>query len=115
IGFVPAMVMAILRRSVSEKVAFELIATGEDISADQAQECRLVNRVFEAVDFESEVEKFAGRFQKSSRSAIALSKRLFYQTDALAFEDALAAGVDANATARLTGDCKKGVARFLEK
>ena len=28
IGFVPAMVMAILRRSVSEKIAFELMAAG---------------------------------------------------------------------------------------
>jgi methylglutaconyl-CoA hydratase len=28
IGFVPAMVIAILRRSVSEKAAFELVVTG---------------------------------------------------------------------------------------
>src|SRR6185436_17840370 len=33
IGFIPAMVMAILRRSVSEKRAFELITRGEIISA----------------------------------------------------------------------------------
>ncbi|HEY2168232.1 MAG TPA: enoyl-CoA hydratase/isomerase family protein, partial [Candidatus Angelobacter sp.] len=33
IGFVPAMVMAILRRSVSEKAAFELVVTGETVSA----------------------------------------------------------------------------------
>ena len=32
IGFLPAMVMAILRRSVSEKAAFELVVTGETVS-----------------------------------------------------------------------------------
>src|SRR5215831_11838973 len=36
IGFIPAMVMAILRRSMSEKAAFELVATGEIISSARA-------------------------------------------------------------------------------
>src|SRR5881296_2846034 len=38
IGFIPAMVMAILRRSVSEKRAFELIALGEVITSQTAFE-----------------------------------------------------------------------------
>src|SRR5215207_7305012 len=42
-GFVPAMVMAILRRNVSEKRAFELITRGEEISANEAKEIGLVN------------------------------------------------------------------------
>jgi enoyl-CoA hydratase/carnithine racemase len=36
LGFVPAMVMAILRRSVGEKRAFELIALGDSIDANTA-------------------------------------------------------------------------------
>ncbi len=48
IGFVPAMVMAILRRSVTEKRAFELLTSGEIIPArdrarnrnDQSRLCR---------------------------------------------------------------------------
>jgi hypothetical protein len=44
-----------------------------------------------------------------------LSKSLFYSSEAMAFEDALAAGVDINATARMTEDCQKGIARFLSK
>jgi methylglutaconyl-CoA hydratase len=115
IGFVPAMVMAILRRSTSEKTAFELITTGEDISADQAEHFGLVNRVFDADAFDAEVKKFAGRFEKLSRSTVALTKRLFYRSDAMAFEDALFAGVDVNATARMTEDCQKGIAKFLKQ
>src|ERR1700733_2084175 len=46
IGFIPAMVMAILRRSVSEKRAFEMLATGDVISAQTAFDYGLVNRVF---------------------------------------------------------------------
>ena len=115
IGFVPAMVMAILRRSASEKKAFELITTGVEISADEAAQFGLVNHVFESDEFDSEVEAFAQRFVKMSRSALSLSKKLFYSTDGLSFPEALAAGVDINATARMTKDCRAGVARFLEK
>ena len=115
IGFVPAMVMAILRRSATEKTAFELITTGQEIAADQAERFGLVNQVFASQDFDAEVEKFARRFEKLSRSAVALTKRLFYRADAMAFEDALSAGVDVNATARMTEDCQQGIAKFLKK
>src|ERR1044072_207851 len=115
IGFVPAMVMAILRRSPSEKLAFELLTSAEEVSADQAERMGLVNQVFESDAFDAEVKKFAARFERLSRSALALTKRLFYRADAMAFEDALLAGVDVNATARMTEDCQKGIAKFLKK
>lgn len=115
IGFVPAMVMAVLRRSAPEKKAFELITTGVEISADEAAQFGLVNHVFDRQVFDSEVESFAQRFVPISRSALSLSKNLFYSTDGIAFPDALAAGVEINATARMTKDCRAGVARFLEK
>src|SRR5438552_19208996 len=44
IGFVPAMVMAILRRNTSEKRAFELLTLGTEITADVAVSYGLVNR-----------------------------------------------------------------------
>src|SRR5580765_5749525 len=55
IGFVPAMVMAILRRSVSEKAAVELVVTGEPVSASHAYELGLVHRVFADQEFSSKV------------------------------------------------------------
>src|SRR5215475_5572607 len=59
IGFVPAMVMAILRRNVSEKLAFELITTGRDLSADEAARMGLVNHVYDDEQFDAEVEAFS--------------------------------------------------------
>jgi methylglutaconyl-CoA hydratase len=115
IGFVPAMVMAILRRNVSEKRAFELATRGGEIGADEAERIGLVNRVFEDEDFESEVERYVAAFERVSRSAVTLTKRLLYQLDGLTFDAALAAGVDLNTIARMTEDCQRGVARFLKK
>nr|MBA2734531.1 enoyl-CoA hydratase/isomerase family protein [Acidobacteriota bacterium] len=115
IGFVPAMVMAILRRNVSEKRAFELITRGAEIGADEAERIGLVNHVFEDDKFELEVENYVAGFERVSRSAVMLSKRLLYHMDGMTFDAALQAGVDVNAIARMTEDCRKGIARFLKK
>jgi methylglutaconyl-CoA hydratase len=115
IGFVPAMVMAILRRNVSEKRAFELITRGAEISADEAERIGLINQVLDEDDFEANVKLYVAAFEKMSRSAISLSKQLLYHIDGMTFDAALQSGADLNAIARMTEDCQQGIARFLKK
>ena len=115
IGFVPAMVMAILRRSVPEKRALELLATGEIISSRTALEIGMINRVFADAAFDNEVQAYAAQLATRSSSALALTKSLFYQMDTVAFDAALSAGVQTNALARLTEDCRRGIQQFLKK
>ena len=115
IGFVPAMVMAILRRNVSEKRAFELITRGAEISAAEAERLGLINHVFADDIFDKEVDQYLAGFAKVSRSAVELSKRLLYQMDGLNFDAALETGVDINTIARMTEDCQRGIAKFLKK
>ena len=115
IGFVPAMVMAILRRNVSEKRAFELNTRGAEVSAAEAERLGLVNHVFEDDAFETQVERYVAAFEQVSRSAVVLTKRLLYQMDGMSFDAALQAGADVNTIARMTEDCRAGIARFLSK
>ena len=115
IGFVPAMVMAILRRNVSEKRAFELITRGAEIGAEQAREFGLVNQVFADQSFEADVRSYVSEFEKMSASAIGLTKTLLYQMDGLAFPEAIETGADVNVIARLTDNCQQQVAKFLQK
>jgi methylglutaconyl-CoA hydratase len=115
IGFVPAMVMAILRRNVSEKRAFELITRGAEISAEQAMTFGLVNQVFAEESFEADVRAYVSEFEKMSASAMGLTKTLLYQMDGLAFPEALETGADVNVIARLTDDCQQKVAKFLSR
>jgi methylglutaconyl-CoA hydratase len=107
--------MAILRRNVSEKRAFELITRGAEIGADEAERVGLVNHVYGDEQFEMEVENYVAGFEGVSRSAVMLSKRLLYHMDGMTFDGALQAGVDVNAIARMTEDCRSGIARFLKK
>jgi len=115
VGFVPAMVTAILRRAVSERKAFELIALGGAVSAAEAASWGLINRAVAGVDFESHVQSLAGSLAKLSPNALALSKGLLYKTDGLALNEALAFGMDVNVVARMSQDCQKSIARFLSK
>lgn len=115
IGFVPAMVMAILRRNVSEKRAFELITRGFEFDTTTAEIFGLINEIFDDETFEENVQNYVSGYQKISRSAVILSKRLLYQMDGMDFETALQSGVDVNAIARMTKDCENGIARFLQK
>jgi methylglutaconyl-CoA hydratase len=115
IGFVPAMVMAILIRNLSEKKSFELITQGFNFSSAEAENFGLINRVFSDDNFDQSVEKYVSVYEKVSRSAVILSKKLLYQIDSLSFDNAIEVGAEVNTIARLTDDCQNGIARFLKK
>ena len=115
IGFVPAMVMAILRRNLSEKKSFELITQGFEFSAPEAESFGLINRVFADETFDADVKDYVSVYEKVSRTAVVISKKLLYQMDGMTFDTALETGAEVNAIARLTQDCQKGIARFLKK
>ena len=113
LGFVAAMVMAILRRSTGEMRAFELVALGETIDAEQAVRYGIANRVFPDAEFEEVSNAFLRELAGRSASAVALTKRLLYETDGIAFEEAIRIGAQVNAVARTTDDCRAGIDRFL--
>ncbi|HUA17763.1 MAG TPA: enoyl-CoA hydratase/isomerase family protein [Bryobacteraceae bacterium] len=115
VGFVPAMVMAILRRAVTEKRAFEMIVSGESLTAQTACDHGMVNRVFADQTFDLDVDAYVARLAAKSATAITLAKQLFYRTDAVGFEAAVEAGADTNAIARTTPDFERGIAEFLKK
>ena len=115
IGFVPAMVAAILRRNLGEKKSFDLLTRGFEFSAEEANAAGLVNGIFDDEAFDVAAIDYASLYTKLSGSAVAMTKRLLYDIDADDLSTAIAKGVEANARARMTDDCKKGIAKFLEK
>ena len=115
IGFLPAMVITMLRRAVGERRAFDLITSGRIIDAETAERYGLVQHVLPTQDFEDRSRSFAEELARNSASAIALSKRLLYETELHSFEAAIRAGAEMNALARMTEDYREGVRGFLEK
>ena len=114
-GFVPAMVMTMLRRAAGEKVAFDLAATGRVLTADEALRAGLVSRVLSARRFESEVTKLLAMLAGLSASALALTKQQFYRLDGVGFAEGVRLGAQVNTVARQTPDFRAFIAAFLKK
>lgn len=115
LGFVPAMVAALLQRTVTEKRTFELLVAGETVGALEAKNIGLINQVFPNADFEGRVTSYAQNLAAKSASALSLTKQLLYHTGGLTLEQAVDAGVVMNAISRSTEDAKRGFAAFAKK
>jgi methylglutaconyl-CoA hydratase len=115
LGFVPALVMSMIRHSLSEKRAFELLVSGKPVTAREAFEIGLVTRVYSDPEFESSVAEYTAALAEKSASALALTKKLWRQIDGMPFNAALEAGAQINAVARMTEDARQGFQRFSER
>lgn len=114
VGFVPAMVMTMLRRSVGEKQAFDLVATGRVLSAREALDLGLVSRVVQTGTLDAEAHELVRALAASPPGALGFTKRLFYDLDGPSFRDGIALGAKVNVEARATDEFKDGVRRFLD-
>ena len=114
-GFVPAIVMTLLRRTAGEKVAFDLAATGRVVTASEAAGLGLISRVYEDADFEDQAAEVLRALAASSASALAFTKQQFYQLDGLPFEEGLRLGADVNAVSRTTPDFRAALQAFLKQ
>ncbi len=114
-GFVPAIVMTLLKRTAGEKVAFDLAATGRIVTASEAAGLGLVSRVYEDSDFEEQAGEVLRALAASSASALAFTKQQFYQLDGMGFEDGVRLGADVNAVSRATPDFRAALQAFLAK
>lgn len=104
-----------LSRNVPRKAAFEMLVTGEFVSAEQAQVLGLINRVAPADALDDEIEAMVASIVAKPRVAIAMGKALFYrQIDA----DIESAYADAGATMAcnmMDPSALEGVQAFIEK
>ncbi len=115
LGFVPAMVMAILVRKVGEGRAFDLVARGNRVAATEARTLGLVNHVLAADRFDEDAGAFLADLATRPASALALTKRLLYELSDLGFEAGIERGAQVNVEARRTEACRAGLRRFLDR
>jgi enoyl-CoA hydratase/carnithine racemase len=104
-----------LSRNLGRKAAFEMLVTGEFISAAEALAKGLVNRVAEPDRLDAEVEALVASIVAKPQVAVALGKRLFYRQ----LESGIAAAYeDASRTMAcnmMDGSALEGVQAFIEK
>ncbi|GAA3525802.1 enoyl-CoA hydratase [Amycolatopsis ultiminotia] len=99
-SIVPALVMTGLVQHLGRKLAFELVSTGRLLTAAEAAEHGLVNRVVEPAEVPATALGIAQRWAELEPRAIAAAKDLFYRVADLPTDAAMRAGQDVNALMR---------------
>jgi methylglutaconyl-CoA hydratase len=114
-GFVPAMVLAMLRRLVGEAVAFDLVATGRLLRASEAADLGLIARVAPDSELDQVLDSVTNSLASGSATALALTKQLLYEMDGRDFAECIRLGARVNAVARTTPDFRERIQRFLNR
>jgi enoyl-CoA hydratase/carnithine racemase len=104
-----------LSRNLSRKAAFEMLVTGDFISAEEAQAKGLVNRVVDADQLDAEVEGLVSRIVGKPRVALAMGKALFYRQLEAGIEAAYADAQSTMACNMMDASALEGVQAFIDK
>ena len=104
-----------LSRNVLRKAAFEMLVTGEFISADEAKSRGLINRVAEPDQLDAEVEKLVATIISKPRVAVAMGKELFYRQAELGIAAAYEAASQSMACNMMDKAALEGVQAFIDK
>lgn len=103
-----------LPRLIGEGRALEIIMTGRNVKADEAERIGLVNAVVEG-DLMEAGKDFAGRFTRYSLPVLNLARRAVQRAGDLNLTEGLRAEADLSTLAYRTNDAEEGMAAFEEK
>ncbi len=104
-----------LSRNIGRKAAFEMLVTGEFISAEVAMARGLVNCVREAEELDAAVEQWVQAILGKPRVALALGKSLFYRQLEVGISAAYADATQTMACNMMEETALEGVQAFIEK
>jgi enoyl-CoA hydratase/carnithine racemase len=104
-----------LSRNLARKFAFEMLVTGEFISADEAREKGLVNRVVPLAELDAAVEALVARIVAKPRAAIAMGKALFYRQLETGIQAAYDDAGQTMACNMMDESALEGVQAFIDK
>jgi enoyl-CoA hydratase len=115
LGLFPFMIMALIYRNVPRKTANEMLLLGERMTAEEAKQAGIVNRVVPKDELESTVQEWAGKLASKSPVVMRLGKDAMFRQQDMALQDALEF-LQSQLTIELsTEDAVEGVKAFFEK
>ena len=116
LGRFPAVAAAVLPRHITPQKAYEIVLSGEPITAIEAQQMGLVNALAARGKMEETVDRFASLFTEKSGAALRVAKRALRLSEETAFGETL------EEMERLyledlmkTEDAAEGIRAFMEK
>jgi enoyl-CoA hydratase/carnithine racemase len=115
IGLFCSTPMVALSRAVSRKQAFEMLVTGDFITADHAVELGLINRSVDPDGLAEETIALAQQIAGQLGTAVKIGKQAFYEQLQMPLDQAYAHTTKVMAENMLDLQTEKGIATFLNK
>ena len=115
VGAFPYMIMSIIYRNVPRKKVNEMMLLGERISAEQAVEYGLANKVVRESEFQGAVDNWAAELASKSPVLMRLGHDAMYRQQDMALDDALEFLRSQLSLTFSTEDIQEGVKAFFEK
>ncbi len=115
VGAFPYMIMAIIYRNVPRKKVNEMMLLGERLSAEQAVEFGLANKVVPVAEFDAAVADWAAKLASKSPVLMRLGHDAMYRQQDMAVDDALEFLRSQLSLTFTTEDIVEGVSAFFEK
>ena len=115
IGLFCSTPMVALSRNVSRKRAMEMLLLGEMLTASEAAEYGLVNRVAPAADVLPGALAMADKIAAKSPLTVSIGKRAFYAQAEMPLADAYAYAAQVMVDNMMARDAEEGIGAFLGK
>jgi enoyl-CoA hydratase len=115
VGLFPMMISAVLIRNLGRKKAYDLMFTGRQIDAREAERIGLITRVVPAEQLQAEVDALADDLAAKSPAIFKLGKDALIKADQMPFNEALDFLSTMLSMNFLTEDAKEGQTAFVEK
>ncbi|KIC42694.1 enoyl-CoA hydratase [Ruegeria sp. ANG-R] len=115
IGLFCSTPMVALSRNIPRKQAFEMLTTGDFISAERAAELGLINRAVPEHMLEEETNALAEKLATKLNSAVKVGKTAFYQQLTMRTDQAYDYTAEVMAQNMMDRDTEEGISAFIEK
>jgi enoyl-CoA hydratase len=115
VGAFPYMIMSIIYRNVPRKKVNEMMLLGEQISAEEAVEYGIANKVVPPDQFQDAVQEWATKLASKSPVLMRLGHDAMYRQQDMALDDALEFLRSQLSLTFTTEDIQEGVKAFFEK
>lgn len=115
VGLWPYMITVPLLRSMPQRFALELMATGRRVDAEEAARVGFVNRVVPPDELDASVDVLASQLAAKSPLILGWGKRSFYRTLEMGPDEALEYLQGMLTITSTSQDTAEGIAAFVEK